>query len=103
MRAHSVGAPKDDTNGRPVPCTIILKLLRFTDRDKILKAARGAAVELEGTIRFTPDYSLHTFKRRMAFSEAMDALQKLDFRTFLLYPAKLKATRGGVNHLFNGR
>lgn len=32
--------------------------------------------------------------------EAMDALQKLEFHTFLLYPAKLKATRG-VNHLFN--
>lgn len=27
----------------------------------------------------------------LAFSEAMDALQKLDFHTFLLYPAKLKA------------
>ncbi len=102
MRAHSVGAPKEDTNGLPVPRTIIFKLLRFTDRDKILKMARGAAVELEGrTIRFTPDYSLHTFKRRLAFSEAMDALQKLDFRTFHLYPAKLKATRGEVNHIFN--
>lgn len=41
MRAHRVGAPKEDTNGRPVPCTIIFKLLRFTDRDKILKAASG--------------------------------------------------------------
>lgn len=102
MRAHRVGAPKEDANGRPVPRTIILKLLRFTDRDKILKAARGAAVELEGrTIRFTPDYSPHTFKRRLAFSEAMDALQKLKFRTFLLYPAKLKAMQGGVSHFFN--
>lgn len=102
MRAHRVGAPKEDTNGRPVPRTIILKLLRFTNRDKILKAARGAAVELEGkTIRFTPDYSPHTFRRRVAFSEAMDALQKLEFRTFLLYPAKLKAIRGGTRHIFN--
>lgn len=28
--AHCVGAPKEDANGRPVSCTIILKLLRFT-------------------------------------------------------------------------
>ncbi|KAG7219276.1 hypothetical protein INR49_019224 [Caranx melampygus] len=54
MCAHRVGPPKEDANGRPVPRTIILKLLRFTDRDKMLKAVRGAAVELEGkTIRFT--------------------------------------------------
>ena len=32
MRAHRVVAPKEDTNGRPVPRTIIFKLLRFTDR-----------------------------------------------------------------------
>ena len=102
MRAHRLGAPKEDANGRPVSRTIIFKLLHFTDRDKILKAARDAAVEMEGrTIRFTPDYSPHTFRRRLAFSEAMDALQKLNFRTFLLYPAKLKVMRGGVSHFFN--
>ncbi|KAE8277582.1 hypothetical protein D5F01_LYC24437 [Larimichthys crocea] len=94
MRAHRLGAPKEDANGKPVSRTIIFKLLRFTDRDRILKAARGAAVEMEGRpIRFTPDYSPHTFRRRLAFSEAMDALQKLNFRTFLLYPAKLKHRR----------
>ncbi|TKS64932.1 LINE-1 retrotransposable element ORF1 protein [Collichthys lucidus] len=52
-------------------------------------------------IRFTPNYSPHTFRRRLAFSEAMDALQKLNFRTFLLYPAKLKVMRGGVSDFFN--
>ncbi|KAE8296864.1 hypothetical protein D5F01_LYC05634 [Larimichthys crocea] len=102
IRAHRLGALKEDANGRPVSRTIIFKLLRFTDRDRILKAARGAAVEMEGRpIRFTPDYSPHTFRRRLAFSEAMDALQKLNFRTFLLYPAKLKVMQGGVSHFFN--
>lgn len=48
IRAHRVGAQKEDTNGKPVPRTIIFKLLRFTDRDKILKAACDVAVELEG-------------------------------------------------------
>lgn len=31
----------------------------------------------------------------------MNALQKLDFRTFLIYSARLKATRGEVTQLFN--
>lgn len=102
MRAHRIGAPREDSNGKPVPRTLILKLLRFTDRDNILKAARRTPVTVEGrTIRFTPDYSPHTFKRRLAFSDAMDNLQKMDYRTFLLYPAKLKATRGGTTHIFN--
>nr|WPK86740.1 NLRC3-like protein 128 [Sebastes schlegelii] len=55
-------------------------------------ASQTSTVQRGKTIRFTPDYSPHTFKRRLAFSNAMDALQKLDFRTFLIYPAKLKAT-----------
>lgn len=92
MRAHRIGASKEDANGKPIPRSLILKLLLFTDRDKILKAAWSAAVKMERkTIRFTPDYSLHTFKCRLAYSDAMDTLQKLDFRTFPLYPAKLKA------------
>ena len=98
MCAHRVGAPKEDSSGRLVPRTSIFKLLHFTDRDKILKAARGVAVEMEG--RSTPDYSLHTFQSRLAFSEVICALQKLGFRTFLLYPAKLKAIQGGCEPCF---
>ncbi len=102
MRAHRLGTPKRDANGKPIPRVVIMKLLRFTDRDKILKAAWRAAMEIEGkTIRFTPDYSPFTFKRRLAFSTVMDGLQKLNFRIFLLYPATLKAVRGEATHLFN--
>lgn len=102
MRAHRLGAPKRDVNGKSIPRVVIMKLLRFTDRDKIIKVARSAPMEIEGkTLRFAPDYSPFTFRRRLAFSTVMDALQKLNFRTFLLYPAKLKAVRGEAIHLFN--
>ena len=76
MRAHWVGAAKEDANGRPFPHTVLLKLLRFTDRDRILGAARKTKVEVDGvTIRFAPDYSTQTFRRRLAFSAFMYALQ----------------------------
>lgn len=32
MRAHRVGAAKENANGKTIPCTLLLKLLRFTDR-----------------------------------------------------------------------
>lgn len=88
--------------GKPVSHTLLLKLLHFTDRDRTLGAARKTTVEVDGVaIRFAPDYSTQTFRRRLTFSDTMDALQKLGFHTFLLYPAKLKATRGGSSHFFN--
>lgn len=101
MRAHRVGPEREDSNQKPISRTILLKLLRFTDRDKILAAARKTAVEVDGTaIRFSPDYSKQTFARRLTFSDVIDELQKMGFRTFLQYPAKLKVMRGGASHFF---
>uniref|UniRef100_A0A3Q3ACD4 L1 transposable element RRM domain-containing protein n=1 Tax=Kryptolebias marmoratus TaxID=37003 RepID=A0A3Q3ACD4_KRYMA len=102
MRAHRVGPAKEDANHKPIPRPVLLKLLRFTDRDKILGAARKTMVKLDGSpVRFVPDYSTRTFRRRLAFSNAIGALQKLGFHTFLLYPAKLKVMRGGTTHIFD--
>lgn len=50
------------------------------------------------TIRFTPDYSPRIFKCGLAFS-AINHLQKLDFRTFFLHPAKLRSTHRGASHI----
>uniref|UniRef100_A0A3Q3AVY3 L1 transposable element RRM domain-containing protein n=1 Tax=Kryptolebias marmoratus TaxID=37003 RepID=A0A3Q3AVY3_KRYMA len=102
VRAHQVGPAKEDTNHKPIPHPLLLKLLRFTDRDKILGAARKTMVKLDGSpVRFALDYSTRTFRRRLAFSNAIGALQKLGFHTFLLYPAKLKVMRGGTTHIFD--
>lgn len=96
MRAHRIG-PERNAGSR----TVICKMLRYTDRDRILKAARGARLEVDGKeIRFAADYSSYTVKRRRAFSQAMETARKHGFTPFLLYPAKLKLSRGSEVHVF---
>lgn len=96
MRAHRIG-PERNTGSR----TLICKMLRYTDRDRILKAARGSRTDVNGKeIRFAADYSNYTIKRRRSFSQAMETARKLGFIPFLIYPAKLKLSRGSEVHLF---
>lgn len=98
MRAHRIGPERSTASG---PRTLICKMLRNTDRDRILKAARGSRIEVGGReIRFAADYSNYTIKRRRSFSQAMETARKLGFTPFLIYPAKLKLFRGSEVHLF---
>lgn len=84
MRAHHIG-PERTTGGSR---TLICKMLRYTDRDQILKAARGSWFEVNGReIRFAADYG-------NSFSQAMESARKLGFTSFLIYPARLKLSRG---------
>lgn len=97
MRAHRIG-PECKTGG---PWTLICKMLRYTDRDRILRAARGSRIEVKGRkIRFAADYSNYTITRRRSFSQAMESARKLGFTPFLIYPARLKLSRGSEVHLF---
>lgn len=97
MRAHRIG-PSNNT-GRPR--TVIMKLLRYTDRDRILRASRESPIKVNGKdIRFSADYSAFTINRRRAFYEVTNKSQKLGFQTFLLYPAQLKLSRGSTQHIF---
>lgn len=58
MRAHRVGPLRQSPSA---PRVLIMKCLRYTDGDRILKEARGNSIEVDGhTIRFTADYSDHT-------------------------------------------
>uniref|UniRef100_A0A8C7ZRN8 LINE-1 type transposase domain-containing protein 1 n=1 Tax=Oryzias sinensis TaxID=183150 RepID=A0A8C7ZRN8_9TELE len=98
MRAHRSGPPRK-TSERPR--TIILKCLRFTDRDRILQSARKTEVRSEGNIiRFTPDYSDATAQRRRLCYPVMAQARSLGFHAFLLYPAVIKLTRGSIQHVF---
>uniref|UniRef100_A0A671Y240 L1 transposable element RRM domain-containing protein n=1 Tax=Sparus aurata TaxID=8175 RepID=A0A671Y240_SPAAU len=96
MRAHRIG-PERNTGSR----TLICKMLRYIDRDRILRAARGSRIEVSGReVRFAADYSNYTIKRRRSFSQAMETARKQGFTPFLIYPAKLKLSRGSEVHLF---
>ncbi|KAL7385240.1 hypothetical protein ABVT39_018069 [Epinephelus coioides] len=100
MRAHRIVPTRKDRSGPRTIC----KMLRFTDRDRILQAARKLETPLmiDGrNICFTADYSNYTVTRRRAFSKVMDTARKQGYKAFLLYPARLKLTRSGENHLFD--
>ena len=99
MRAHRIGPERAASGGSR---TLICKMLRYTDRDRILKAARGSRIEVNGReIRFAADYSNYTIQRRRSFSQTMEAARKLGFAPFLIYPARLKLSRGSEVQLFN--
>lgn len=98
MRAHRIGSERAP---RAPPRTVIVKFLRFTDRDRILKAARETPVMVSGqSLRFAADYSNFTVKRRRAFAGVIIEAKKQGFHTFLLYPAHLKLTKGSESHVF---
>ncbi|KAK7938875.1 hypothetical protein WMY93_002201 [Mugilogobius chulae] len=109
MRAHRLGPPRrgqasptdagpgKDYNPRP----IILKCLRYTERDLLLKEARKKAPEVAGIqLKFAADYSEVTTKRRKPCYKIMHAARTRGFNAFLLYPATIKLQRGGETHTF---
>lgn len=99
MRARRVG-PERTSAG--FPRTVICRMLRSTDRDRILKMARDTNIKADGReIRFAADYSNYTAKRRRAFASAMNTARKLGYTPFLIYPARLKLMRGAEIYFFN--
>ncbi|KAI7799912.1 putative follistatin-related protein 5-like, partial [Triplophysa rosa] len=97
MRAHRIGPPNN--TGRP--CTVIAKMLRYTDRDLLLRTSRKSSIKVDGKdIRFAADYSAFTTNRRCSFVEVIKKAQKIGFQTFLMYPAQLKLTRGLTQRIF---
>lgn len=102
MRAHRLGHPRSTPAGstaRPRP--LIINCLRFTDRDALLKEARGNPPEVAGAVlKFAPDYSEYTSKRRRACYKTMHAARLKGFDAFLLYPAIIKLQRGNNSFTF---
>lgn len=94
MRAHRIYS--DDRKKSNVPRTLIFNTLRFTTRQLILRAAKKSPLIVNGrSVRFSPDYSGYTVKRRQAFSEAMNMARIKGVEFFLLYPATLKVKAAG--------
>lgn len=81
--------------------TLIFNVLRYTTRQAILLAARKNPLIIEGRkIRFSPDYSNYTVKRRQAFQQVMNAARNKGLDFFLLYPATLKIKEGSQYRAF---
>ncbi|KAK7907164.1 hypothetical protein WMY93_015776 [Mugilogobius chulae] len=78
--AHRIGPPRKSPDK---PRTMILKCLRFTDRDRILQSARKNDVEVAGQkLRFTPDFSDATAQRRRPCYPVMDRARRTGLSSF---------------------
>lgn len=99
-RAHRLYANEDSS--RKKARTLIFKLLRYNDRQAILKEARNSSsLNYEGTkLWFFPDYSKGTSQKRKVMSEKRKRLQQLGIESFLLYPAVVKVLNGREQILF---
>ncbi len=108
QRAHRIFTTQDKTSR---PRTLIFRLLRYQDREKILNGARALSsppthqMTSEGKtsasrLLFFPDYSNDTAQRRKAFDAVRKQLANRGLRPFLRYPATLKVRHNGSLHFF---
>ena len=76
---------------RPIPRHIIIKMTRFKDKERILKAAtEKQVVTYKGApIRLLSDYPTETFQTRSKWHEIFKVMKSKDLQSRLLYPGRL--------------
>ncbi len=98
-RAHRSLAPLPGPAQRPRP--VIIKFHNFTDKQRVLNAARHVGTDPERSadagpkISFFNDYSAMVIKKRKAFDDVKKRLQKMKIEHALLYPATLRLNING--------
>lgn len=100
-RAHRALALKPPPNQRPRP--IIIRLLRFQVKDKIIchaRTMRGRLKFRDHSILVFEDYPPEVVEQQKEFKTVMSELYKRGFKPSLLYPARLyiKMESGGKKH-----
>ena len=100
MRAHRIGRYNPSTHDK-TPRVLIVKFLRYTDKDRILKESRKSPAKVAGhTIRVTSDYSEYTTALRKPCFPIMDRARDLGCETFLIYPAAIKLVLNRKEKIF---
>ncbi|RXM96267.1 LINE-1 type transposase domain-containing protein 1 [Acipenser ruthenus] len=95
-RAHRIYSDGNrDSSGAH---TLIFQCLRYTDRQRILQAARKSdPVVVQGRkLSFYVDYSSITAAKRRVFGEVRAKCRSHGVDNFLVYPAVLKVNYGGA-------
>lgn len=93
MRAHRVGPPWGNATSKSR--VLIFVCLWYTDRIRILKAARDSPLEVAGKeLRFTADYSAFTRSRCKSCYAVMEKARQAGFLAFLIYPTTIKTIQG---------
>ena len=89
QEAHRI--PNKMNAQRPTPRYIIIKMPKFKDKERILKAAREKhLVAYRGVpIRLSADFSKETFQARRDWQEIFKVMKSRDLLPILLYAAKL--------------
>lgn len=104
-RAHRVSGParRGANSRRPYPRAMIVRFHHYSDRVRVLEAARRAN-ELhfeDRRIFFFQDFSSGTQRKRRAFDEARRRVQSLGLHTYgLNYPATLRITVNNTTKSF---
>lgn len=99
-RAHHSLVSLQGPAQRPRP--VIIKFHNFTDKQRVLDAARRVGTDPERSadagprISFFNDYSAMVIKKRKAFDDVKKRLQKMKIEYALLYPATLRLTVNGT-------
>lgn len=95
MRCHHLGKPPPHGSVKARPRPLMIKCLRFTDRDRLLGEVRKSPPEVDGDLlKFAADYSEATTRRRKPCYKIMYEARSHGFKAFLLYPATIKLSRG---------
>uniref|UniRef100_A0A1A7ZEI3 L1 transposable element RRM domain-containing protein n=2 Tax=Nothobranchius furzeri TaxID=105023 RepID=A0A1A7ZEI3_NOTFU len=98
MRAHRIGSHRSQPTK---PRVMIFMCLRYIDRARILKAARGSPLVIEGKeARFTADYSIATRVRQKSCHLVMEKARQAGYQAFLFYLATIKVSEGHEHRFF---
>uniref|UniRef100_A0A8C5Q8A4 Uncharacterized protein n=1 Tax=Leptobrachium leishanense TaxID=445787 RepID=A0A8C5Q8A4_9ANUR len=100
-RVHRVGPDLNPQSGRPR--VVIMRLLNFVDKSKLLQAFHRANVlDYNGApLRLFQDFSASVSLKRRAFSPLCSELVAKDIRFSLLYLARLRVNFNGATHYFD--
>lgn len=99
-RVHRILAPMPSEDQPPRP--VLIRFLRQSAREKVLRAARECRGLLWEDRRLSvfPDMSRELAEKRKTFLPAKKALQQLNLRYTLAFPATLRFTWKSRNHSF---
>ena len=88
---ESPRVPSQRNPNRPTARHIIIKMAKFQDKERILKAAREKQeVTYKGApIRLAADFSMETLQARREWQKIFQEMRTRGLQPRLLYPAKL--------------
>uniref|UniRef100_H3ADN0 L1 transposable element RRM domain-containing protein n=1 Tax=Latimeria chalumnae TaxID=7897 RepID=H3ADN0_LATCH len=98
-RAHQTFAPRSSDANKP--CMILFKLLRFRDKELLLRQAQslGSLTYKNKPSYLFPDMGAKLFEKRKSFNGVKRLCKYLDIPFALLYPSRLRVDFQG-KHLF---